>query len=129
MAVTFALLCVRRLRALVLKHLAPGLGCIIAFIMFFSPFQAVQAVRASGRLGDLNALPLVAIIANCLVGVPARHERRAHYTARPAARLACDERDLQSGHLFNRCGSSTGPSQETSTSSARTSLGSCWACT
>jgi len=53
-------------RELILKHLAPGLGCIVAFIMFFSPFKAVQAVRKSGTLGDLNPLPLVAIIANCL---------------------------------------------------------------
>ncbi len=32
--------------------------------MFISPLKAVQQIRAANRLGDLNPLPLVAIIAN-----------------------------------------------------------------
>ncbi|GIL88438.1 hypothetical protein Vretimale_15406 [Volvox reticuliferus] len=52
-------------KELLLKHIAPGLGCIIAFLMFVSPLKAVLQVRASKHLGDLNPLPLVAIIANC----------------------------------------------------------------
>lgn len=52
-------------KELALKHVAPGLGCIIAFLMFFSPFKAVMQIRQSKFLGDLNPLPLVAIIANC----------------------------------------------------------------
>ncbi|EFJ52839.1 hypothetical protein VOLCADRAFT_115772 [Volvox carteri f. nagariensis] len=52
-------------KEVLLKHIAPGLGCIIAFLMFVSPLKAVLQVRASKHLGDLNPLPLVAIIANC----------------------------------------------------------------
>ncbi|KAJ9525303.1 sugar efflux transporter for intercellular exchange-domain-containing protein [Haematococcus lacustris] len=54
-------------KSLALNHLAPGLGCIIAFLMFVSPLRAVQNVRKLQSLGDLNPLPLVAIIANCMV--------------------------------------------------------------
>ncbi|KAG2501967.1 hypothetical protein HYH03_000463 [Edaphochlamys debaryana] len=50
---------------LLLKHIAPGLGCIIAFLMFVSPLKTVLQVRANKHLGDFNPLPLVAIIANC----------------------------------------------------------------
>ncbi len=53
-------------RALLLHHLVPGLGCIVALCMFASPLNAVLAVRRTGRLGDLNPLPLIAIIANCV---------------------------------------------------------------
>lgn len=52
-------------KALILHHLAPGLGCIIAFGMFVSPLKAVLQVRKDKYLGDLNPLPLIAIIANC----------------------------------------------------------------
>lgn len=50
---------------IVLKHVAPGLGCVIAFCMFSSPFRAVQQVRKQKSLGDLNPLPMVAMWANC----------------------------------------------------------------
>ncbi|KAG2445268.1 hypothetical protein HYH02_008735 [Chlamydomonas schloesseri] len=53
------------MKKLFLHHLAPGLGCIIAFLMFVSPLKTVLQVRANKHLGDLNPLPLVAIIANC----------------------------------------------------------------
>ncbi|GFR43451.1 hypothetical protein Agub_g4534 [Astrephomene gubernaculifera] len=50
---------------LVLKHIAPGMGCVVAFLMFLSPLKTVLQARANKHLGDLNPLPLVAIIANC----------------------------------------------------------------
>lgn len=52
-------------RTLIMEHIAPGLGGVVALAMFMSPLRAVLAVRASKLLGDLNPLPLVAIIANC----------------------------------------------------------------
>ena len=51
---------------LLLHHLVPGLGAIIACLMFASPMGAVAKAKAEGRLGQLNPLPLVAIIANCI---------------------------------------------------------------
>lgn len=52
-------------RTLIMEHIAPGLGGLVALAMFMSPLRAVLAVRANKLLGDLNPLPLVAIIANC----------------------------------------------------------------
>lgn len=48
-------------RELVLKHLAPGLGCVVAFIMFISPLQAVLRVRRSKQLGVRDAVLLQAV--------------------------------------------------------------------
>ncbi|KAL6753509.1 sugar efflux transporter for intercellular exchange-domain-containing protein [Haematococcus lacustris] len=54
-------------KELLLHHLAPGLGCVITLMMFVSPLHAIQHVRKKQCLGELNPLPLVAIIANCMV--------------------------------------------------------------
>jgi len=51
---------------LLLHHLVPGLGAIIACLMFASPMQAVLKAKRTGIIGQLNPLPLVAIIANCV---------------------------------------------------------------
>ena len=51
--------------AFLLHHLVPGLGCLVALSMFASPLRAVLQVKKQRKLGDLNPLPLVAIIANC----------------------------------------------------------------
>ncbi|WIA18167.1 hypothetical protein OEZ85_009642 [Tetradesmus obliquus] len=52
--------------SVLMKHVAPGLGCIVAWALFSSPFKAVLQVRASKALGSLNPLPLVAMWANCV---------------------------------------------------------------
>ncbi|KAF8061939.1 SWEET6B [Scenedesmus sp. PABB004] len=51
---------------LIMKHVVPGLGCLVAWALFASPFQAVLAVRGAKALGSLNPLPLVAMWANCV---------------------------------------------------------------
>eukprot|EP00878_Enallax_costatus_P035882 GHUV01040127.1.p1 GENE.GHUV01040127.1~~GHUV01040127.1.p1 ORF type:complete len:217 (+),score=21.48 GHUV01040127.1:162-812(+) len=51
---------------LLMKHIAPGLGCVVAWLLFSSPFKAVLQVRQSRALGSLNPLPLVAMWANCV---------------------------------------------------------------
>ncbi len=54
-----------QIKDLILHHIAPGAGVVVALLMFMSPLNAVLRVRASGRLGEFNPLPLIAIIANC----------------------------------------------------------------
>ncbi|MEW5307951.1 MAG: hypothetical protein WDW38_010608 [Sanguina aurantia] len=49
------------------QHLAPALGCVVAFIMFVSPLWSVLDIRKQQQLGNLNPVPLVAIIANCAI--------------------------------------------------------------
>ena len=51
---------------LLLHHLVPGLGAVIACCMFASPMTAVRKAKRTGCIGQLNPLPLVAIIANCI---------------------------------------------------------------
>lgn len=48
-----------------LEHVVPSLGCLVAFLMFASPFKAVLQVRKQKSLGDVNPLPFVAMWANC----------------------------------------------------------------
>jgi solute carrier family 50 protein (sugar transporter) len=54
------------IRQFCLHHLVPGLGCVVALTMFASPLQAVLLARKQNNLGDLNPIPFVAIIANCI---------------------------------------------------------------
>ncbi|GAX74934.1 hypothetical protein CEUSTIGMA_g2380.t1 [Chlamydomonas eustigma] len=49
-----------------LHHFVPGLGCVVALTMFASPLQAVLSAKKGKFLGDLNPIPFVAIIANCI---------------------------------------------------------------
>eukprot|EP00798_Chlamydomonas_sp_ICE-L_P006798 gene6798-30768_t len=49
---------------LILHHIAPGLGAIVALCMFSSPFKAVLRIRKTQNLGDMNPTPMIAIIAN-----------------------------------------------------------------
>lgn len=51
--------------SVLLKHVAPALGCLVAWAMFLAPLRAVLHVRRSRALGALNPLPLVAMWANC----------------------------------------------------------------
>lgn len=44
----------------------PLFGLILANIMWFSPFMAMQKVRESRDLGVMNPIPFTAIIANCI---------------------------------------------------------------
>ena len=63
---------------LLLTRVAPVLGGVMANLMFLSPMGAVREVRASGKLGALNAVPLVAMAGNtaawvgfaCVAGDP-----------------------------------------------------------
>lgn len=48
-----------------LTHIAPALGCIVAWAMFLSPLRAVMHVRKTKAIGAFNPLPLVAMWANC----------------------------------------------------------------
>lgn len=52
-------------RDLILHHVAPGLGVLVALSMFASPLSAVLSIKKAKRLGAFNPLPLIAIIANC----------------------------------------------------------------
>lgn len=51
---------------ILLKHIAPGSGCLVAWAMFAAPLKAVLQVRKSKALGAFNPLPLVAMWANCV---------------------------------------------------------------
>lgn len=51
--------------SVLLKHVAPAMGCLVAWAMFLAPLRAVLQVRRSRALGALNPLPLVAMWANC----------------------------------------------------------------
>ena len=52
-------------RELLLTRIAPSFGTVAANAMFLSVARAVLAVRESGSIGDLNAVPLVCIVGNC----------------------------------------------------------------
>lgn len=50
---------------ILMKHVAPALGTLVAWALFVSPLKAVLAVRQTKTLGALNPLPYVAMWANC----------------------------------------------------------------
>uniref|UniRef100_A0A383V948 Bidirectional sugar transporter SWEET n=1 Tax=Tetradesmus obliquus TaxID=3088 RepID=A0A383V948_TETOB len=50
---------------ILLKHVCPGLGVGIAFVLFSSPLKAVLEVNRKKSLGELNVLPFIAMAANC----------------------------------------------------------------
>ncbi|KAF8068188.1 hypothetical protein HT031_001874 [Scenedesmus sp. PABB004] len=52
-------------QAIFLQHVCPALGCVVAFIMFASPLPAVREVDANRSIGELNALPFIAMAVNC----------------------------------------------------------------
>ena len=59
-------------RDLILKHIAPGTGAVIALMMFASPLKAVLAIRKSRTLGvSVSPQPLEA-----LCGLQVREELR-----------------------------------------------------
>jgi hypothetical protein len=47
---------------ILLKHVVPALGCLVATALFVSPLQAVLAVRRAKALGALNPLPMVVVV-------------------------------------------------------------------
>eukprot|EP00877_Chromochloris_zofingiensis_P005579 jgi/Chrzof1/15021/Cz09g24080.t1 len=62
-----------------LKHVAPALGCVVAFMLFASPVKAVLQVRRQRALGALNPLPMVAMWANCVGWVVYSFINRDYY--------------------------------------------------
>eukprot|EP00798_Chlamydomonas_sp_ICE-L_P020282 gene20282-27040_t len=52
--------------SVVATTVAPVIGNLIGIAMFFSPVKAVLEVRRTGDMWDLNPLPFVAIIVNCI---------------------------------------------------------------
>mmetsp|Transcript_11382 Transcript_11382/g.19961 ORF Transcript_11382/g.19961 Transcript_11382/m.19961 type:complete len:252 (-) Transcript_11382:689-1444(-) len=49
-----------------LTTLVPGLGAIISLAMYASPVQAVLTAGRNRGLGDLNPMPFVVTVANCI---------------------------------------------------------------
>lgn len=52
--------------SIMMKHVAPALGVLVACMLFASPLKAVKGVRQTRQLGSLNPLPYVAMWANCV---------------------------------------------------------------
>ncbi|GBF91311.1 DNA-3-methyladenine glycosylase [Raphidocelis subcapitata] len=51
---------------ILLHHVCPGVGSLIAFFMFGAPLPAVLEVRRRRYIGETNALPFAAMGANCM---------------------------------------------------------------
>lgn len=49
-----------------MKHVCPAVGGVIALLMFGSPLKAVFEVNRTKELGEMNPLPYVAMVANCV---------------------------------------------------------------
>lgn len=56
-------------REIVMSHVCPALGCLIANVLFLSPMPAVLRARRERSLGDLNPIPFIMITLNCLAWV------------------------------------------------------------
>eukprot|EP00882_Tetradesmus_deserticola_P003298 GHRQ01003493.1.p1 GENE.GHRQ01003493.1~~GHRQ01003493.1.p1 ORF type:complete len:378 (+),score=125.18 GHRQ01003493.1:486-1619(+) len=54
---------------ILLKHVCPGLGVGIAFVLFSSPLKAVLEVNRKKSVGELNVLPFMAMAANCFAWI------------------------------------------------------------
>jgi hypothetical protein len=52
--------------SVLMSHVAPGLGVMVACALFASPIKAVLGVKEERRLGSLNPLPFCAMLANCV---------------------------------------------------------------
>jgi solute carrier family 50 protein (sugar transporter) len=51
---------------IILKYICPGLGAVVANIMFFAPFWDAKLAVKNAQLGDLNPTPWAFMIGNCL---------------------------------------------------------------
>jgi len=51
---------------IVLQYVCPGLGCVVALLLFSSPLPAARRVNSTKQLGDLNVLPFAMMVANCI---------------------------------------------------------------
>ncbi|KAG7345869.1 sugar efflux transporter [Nitzschia inconspicua] len=52
-------------RTLILEYICPGIGVVLATLMFLAPYKDVQKAIKAGSLGELNALPWVFMLGNC----------------------------------------------------------------
>mmetsp|Transcript_1937 Transcript_1937/g.2357 ORF Transcript_1937/g.2357 Transcript_1937/m.2357 type:complete len:361 (+) Transcript_1937:247-1329(+) len=52
-------------KVIILEYICPGLGALMANIMFFSPVQDLRKAIQSGDLGVLNPTPWVFMLGNC----------------------------------------------------------------
>lgn len=59
--------------------ICPLFGMILANIMWFSPFKAMQKVRQTRDLGVMNPIPFTAIIANCIGWIAYGYFTKDHF--------------------------------------------------
>lgn len=50
---------------IILEHVFPAVGVILATQMFLAPYKDVQKAIRAGSLGELNPLPWVFMLGNC----------------------------------------------------------------
>lgn len=53
-------------KVIILEYVCPGLGAIMANIMFLSPLSDLQRAVRKGDIGDLNPTPWAFMLGNCL---------------------------------------------------------------
>lgn len=59
--------------------ICPLFGMILANVMWFSPFPAMQKIRVSRDLGTMNPIPFTAIIANCIGWISYGYFKKDHF--------------------------------------------------
>ena len=52
-------------QTLILQFICPGIGVILATLMFMAPLKDVQKAIKAGSLGELNCLRWVFMLGNC----------------------------------------------------------------
>eukprot|EP00842_Homolaphlyctis_polyrhiza_P000204 jgi/Hompol1/1184/HPOL_005528-RA len=50
---------------IIVKHVVPGGGALLALLVFLSPFMAVRQAFMTGQKSHLNETPYPWIVANC----------------------------------------------------------------